>query len=200
MVIVGLTGGIASGKTLVSDTFKSLGIPIIDADILARVAVEPGSKGLNALSEHFGARILASHGELDRAALRNLIFGNPDHRKTVDSILHPIIRKLADEQIDIAAKQDHPYAIYAVPLLAETGQQDRFDRIIVVDVSADTQLSRLISRDETTEAKAQAILDAQASRSARLAIADDVIDNSGTIDEVRTQVTQLHARYQLLFQ
>lgn len=200
MMLVGLTGGIASGKTLVSDTFSSLGVAIIDADVLARVAVAPDSQGLNELREHFGNDIIQSDGELDRAALRHLIFSNPDHRKTVDHILHPIIRTLSDEQIDIAQQQGHPYAIYAVPLLAESKQQDRFDRILVVDVSEDTQISRLMKRDGTSKEKAQAILDAQASRAQRLAIADDVIDNSGSMEAVRTHVAQLHASYLKLAQ
>jgi len=195
MILVGLTGGIASGKTLVSDTFASLGVAVIDADVLARVAVSPDSQGLTELREHFGADIITSDGELDRASLRNLIFSNPEHRKTVDSILHPIIRTLSDKQIKFAEQQSHPYAIYAVPLLVETKQQDRFDRILVVDVPVEIQLTRLMSRDGTTRAKAQSILNAQASRAERLAIADDVIDNSGSMDAVLTHVAQLHKRY-----
>lgn len=198
MFLIGLTGGIASGKTLVSDTFKSLGVPVIDADVLARAAVEPDSDGLKQLSEHFGATILTKVGELDRAALRSLIFGDPAHRETVDSILHPIIRALSESHIEDAAKQGHAYAIYAVPLLVETTQQDRFDRILVVDIPVEVQLQRLQKRDGGTKEKAQAIIDAQATREQRLAIADDVIDNSGTQEAVRRHVAELHARYLVL--
>lgn len=195
MYLIGLTGGIASGKTLVSNTFELLGVPVIDADVLARVAVEPGSDGLKQLHEHFGSQVLTKNSELDRAALRSLIFENPDHRKTVDGILHPIIRTLSKTRIKDAAEQGHLYAIYAVPLLVETTQQDRFDRILVVDVLVETQLQRLQKRDDSTKEKAQAIIDAQASREQRLAIADDVIDNNGSIDAVREHVGELHARY-----
>lgn len=195
MFLVGLTGGIASGKTLVSDTFAALGVPIIDADVLARESVEPGSVGLEQLCEHFGTQILTTTNELDRAALRTLIFGNPDHRKTVDGILHPIIRGLSERQINDAAKLDHAYAVYAVPLLVETTQQDRFNRILVVDVPMAIQLQRLVNRDGGTMEKAQAIVDAQASREQRLAIADDVIDNSGSQATVRKRIDELHKHY-----
>jgi len=195
VLLIGLTGGIASGKTLVSDTFKSLGVPVVDADVLARAAVEPESDGLKRLSEHFGETILTKEGELDRAALRSLIFSDPAHRKTVDNILHPIIRALSENRIEHAAQQGHAYAIYAVPLLVETTQQDRFDRILVVDVPVEIQLQRLQKRDGGTKEKAQAILDAQATREQRLAVADDVIDNSGTKEAVRLHVAQLHSRY-----
>lgn len=195
MYLVGLTGGIASGKTLVSDIFAGFGVPVIDADVLARLAVAPNSDGLTQLIDHFGTSILTGDGELNRAALRELIFSEPDHRKTVDSILHPIIRTLSDEQINLAEQQGHTYAIYAVPLLVETAQQHRFDRILVVDVPVETQLQRLLDRDGGTLAKAQAIIDAQASRTDRLALADDVIDNNGTVESVRTHVAQLHSKY-----
>lgn len=195
MLLIGLTGGIASGKTLVSDAFESLGVPVIDADVLARVAVEPESDGLKQLSEHFGSQILTKAGELDRAALRHIIFSDSDQRKKVDSILHPIIRALSENRISAAEKLGHPYAIYAVPLLVETKQQDRFDRILVIDVPVEVQLHRLQQRDGGTEEKARAIIDAQASREERLAIADDVIDNSGTMDAVQTHVAELHTRY-----
>lgn len=195
MFLVGLTGGIASGKTLVSDFFSALGVAVIDADVLARTAVEPNSNGLTQLTNAFGTNILTSDGELNRTELRNLIFSNPAHRKTVDGILHPIIRSLSEEQIAIAEKHGHTYAIYAVPLLVETNQQARFDRILVVDVPVKTQLERLMNRDGGSKEKAQAIVDAQASREERLAIADDIIENNASIDAVQKRVSELHAFY-----
>lgn len=195
MLLIGLTGGIASGKTLVSDTFALLGVTIVDADVLARIAVEPDSAGLTQLQREFGDGIITSNGELDRPALRTLIFQDAQNRKTVDGILHPIIRSLSEEQINAAAEKGEPYVIYAVPLLVETSQQARFDRILVIDVPVSTQLERIISRDGSTKEQAQAIIDAQASREERLAIADDVINNNAGPEAVRPQVEQLHASY-----
>jgi len=200
VLLIGLTGGIASGKTFVSDYFASLGTPVIDADILARQAVEPDSAGLSALLEEFGESILLPDRSLDRGKLRELIFSNPEHRDTVDNILHPIIRGLSDKAIAHESEAGAAYIIYAVPLLVETGQHERFDRIAVVDVPVETQIARLMQRDSTTSDKAQAILDAQASREQRLAIANDVIDNNGSKDETIAQVDRLHELYTLLAQ
>jgi len=198
VLLVGLTGGIASGKTLVSDEFVRLGAALVDADILAREVVTANSdgvsNGLAQLVEHFGTGILTNN-ELNRSALRELIFSNPDHRKTVDGILHPLIHQLADSQLAEAAQSQAPYAIYAIPLLVETDQQERFDRIVVVDVPTTLQISRLVERDGGTVEKAIAILESQASREARLAIADDVIDNSGSIDATLEQVARLHNKF-----
>ena len=193
MLLVGLTGGIASGKTLVSDYFKSLGVPVLDADVLAREVVEPGSKGLNALTRYFTTAILTPKGELDRAALRRIVFANPSDREFLDKTLHPLIRELSDEKIQKARHDNHAYLIYAVPLLIETGQQDRFDHIVAVDVPRETQLLRLLKRDDSNEAEANAILDAQASREDRLAIADNVIDNTGSVEDTYKQINDLHA-------
>ncbi|MFK8077938.1 MAG: dephospho-CoA kinase [Granulosicoccus sp.] len=192
MLLVGLTGGIASGKTLVSDYFKSLDVPVLDADVLAREVVEPGSKGLNALTRYFTTAILTPKGELDRAALRRIVFANPSDREFLDKTLHPLIRELSDEKIQQARHDNHAYLIYAVPLLIETGQQDRFDRIVAVDVPRETQLLRLLKRDDSNEAEANAILDAQASREDRLAIADNVIDNTGSVEDTYKQINELH--------
>lgn len=192
MLLVGLTGGIASGKTLVSDYFKSLGVPVLDADVLAREVVEPGSKGLNALIRFFTTAILTPNGELDRAALRRIVFANPSDREFLDKTLHPLIRELSDEKIQRARDDNHAYLIYAVPLLVETDQQDRFDRIVVVDVPRETQLLRLLKRDNSNESEANAILDAQASREERLAIADTVIDNTGSVEKTYKQINELH--------
>ncbi|ASJ75875.1 dephospho-CoA kinase [Granulosicoccus antarcticus] len=195
MLLVGLTGGIASGKTLVTDYFKSLGAWIIDADVLAREVVEPGSPGLNALVAHFSPDILNADGTLNRTALRHIVFATPSEREFLDQTLHPLIRQLSGERIAAARQIGHPYTIYAVPLLVETGQQERFDRIVVIDVPKALQLQRLLVRDDSTEVEANAILASQASREQRLAIANDIIDNAGSKADTRLQVTALHDQY-----
>lgn len=200
MLLIGLTGGIASGKTLVSDYFSELGAPVIDADLLAREVVMPGSYGLNTLTNYFTTSILTSTGELDRAALRQIVFANPSDRKFLDKTLHPLIRALSDIRIEEANNGKHPYLLYAVPLLFETDQQDRFTRIVVVDVPRSVQLQRLLKRDGSEASQANAILDAQASREDRLSIATDVIDNSESIGHTHQQVLDLHEKFLSLTQ
>ena len=195
VLLVGLTGGIASGKTLVTDYFKTHGALIIDADVLAREVVVPGSPGLDALRAHFGANILTDEGTLDRAALRHIVFSNSAELEFLDQTLHPLIRQLSDERIAAARHEGHAYVIYAVPLLLETGQKERFDRIVVIDVPESVQLQRLLDRDDSTETEAKAILAAQTNREHRLAIADDIIDNAGSKAETRDQVSVLHRQY-----
>jgi dephospho-CoA kinase len=195
VLLIGLTGGIASGKTLVSKYFTDLGAPVIDADLLAREVVMPGSKGLNALTQYFTTTILTSKGELDRAALRSIVFANPPDRKFLDKTLHPLIRALSNTRIEEVRNSEHAYLIYAVPLLFETNQQERFDRIVVVDVPRSTQLKRLLDRDGSDEIQANAILDAQATRDDRSGIASDLIDNSGPIERTHQQVLALHEKF-----
>jgi len=195
MLVIGLTGGIASGKTLVSDAFSELKAPIVDADILARRAVEPGGVGLTGLTDLFGARILLPSGELDRKTLRDIIFENPEARAEVDGLLHPLIRTLSEAQIEHYQQQDHLYLIHAVPLLVETNQVANYDRIAVVDVPTSLQRSRLMARDNLTADKAMNIIQSQASREDRLAVADDVIENSGTVNHTLKQVNDLHRLY-----
>jgi len=195
MLVIGLTGGIASGKTLVSDTFAHFGAPVVDADVLARRVVAKDSEGLIALKALFGEEILLPSGELDRKTLRDIIFKNPSARAQVDELLHPLIRKLSEEQIEQHRQQQPPYLIHAIPLLVETQQMDRHDRIVVVDVPETLQQERLMQRDDTSAEKAMRIIRAQASREERLAIADDVIDNTGTIENTYKQVETLHALY-----
>jgi len=200
MLTIALTGGIASGKTSASDHFHLLGVPIVDADVLAREVVAPGTPGLAALVNHFGDRILDDRKELDRVALRSIIFSDKKAKQTVDNILHPLIRQLSDQKLGALRNENHAYAIYAIPLLVETAQQDRFDRIVVVDVSESVQINRLTARDGGSEVAARKILATQASREARLAVADDVIDNNGSIDELKHQVEMLHKSYCALAQ
>ncbi len=195
MLLIGLTGGIASGKSFVSECFETHGAPIIDADQLSREVVEPGGAGLQALASHFTDAIIHSDGSLNRKALRDIIFANPQEREFLDQTLHPMIRNLSDLRIAEARKLAYPYLVYAVPLLVETTQQDRFDRIVVVDVPEALQIQRLKMRDGSTSWEAQSILDAQATRQERLEVADDVVDNSLSKEETQARVSALHEQY-----
>lgn len=190
-----LTGGVASGKTTASDAFGALGAPIVDADVLAREVVAPGTPGLDALVEGFGEGILATDGTLDRAALRRILFDDAEAKRSVESILHPRIRALGDERAAAALDAGHPYVLHVIPLLVETGQAERFDRVLVIDLPVDMQRRRLVARDGIDAATAARMLAAQATRDARLAVADDVIENSGDRTALVEAVEQLHARY-----
>jgi dephospho-CoA kinase len=189
---IGLTGGIASGKSTVASRFRELGVPVIDADEVARKVVAPGEPGLARVLAKFGTGVLTSNGELDRRALRELIFADPSSRSDLESILHPLIRAEM-ERLESAAQG--PYAVMAIPLLVEGASLDRVDRILVVDVDEALQLERLAARDGSTPEQARAILSAQAGRAVRLRAADDVLMNSGTITELRQAVDRLHERY-----
>ena len=186
---IGLTGGIASGKSTVADLFAELGAVIIDTDRIARDVVAPGQPALNDIIAAFGATVLQPDGSLDRAALRQRIFANDDDRKRLEAISHPRIREAALRRADTAGG---PYQLIVVPLLVGSPLRESVDRILVVDCDEDTQIARLMARDADSEAQARRILAAQSSRSERLAIADDVIDNGGTLDETRRQVRALH--------
>jgi len=189
---IGLTGGIASGKSTVAQRFTDLRIPVIDADVAARAVVASGTPGLARVIERFGPGVLAENGELDRRALRDLIFSNPGARRDLESILHPLIRADMESSADHAAG---PYIVMAIPLLIEGGPSDRVDRILVVDVDEAVQLQRVMERDGCTAEQAHAILASQTSRSARLAAADDVLQNAGTVTDLRQAVDRLHERY-----
>jgi len=193
--LVGLTGGIGSGKTLVSDTFAQLGVDIVDADIIARDVVAPGSEGLGALVEHFGSDIVTASGELNRAALRELVFSNEEEKAWLNTCLHPRIRQAMQQA---AANVNSSYGILAVPLLIENDLTGMVDRVAVVDCPEDMQLSRAMQRDGSSETIIKNIIASQASREQRLAVADDVIDNSLTPEHTREQVKALHATYQAL--
>jgi dephospho-CoA kinase len=189
---IGLTGGIASGKSTVAQRFADLGVPVIDADVAARAVVASGTPGLARVIERFGPGVLAQNGELDRRALRDLIFSNPGARRDLESVLHPLIRTDMEKSADQAVG---PYIVMAIPLLIEGGPSDRVDRILVVDVDEAVQLRRVMERDGCTTEQARAILASQASRSARLAAADDVLQNAGTVTDLRQAVDRLHERY-----
>ncbi len=189
---VGLTGGIASGKSTVANLFADLGVTIIDTDVIAREVVAPGSPLLPKIAGHFGRDVLAADGSLDRRALRQRVFADPAERQWLEQLTHPEIRRLTDERSDAAPG---PYSIVAIPLLVETGGKDRFDRVLVVDCAPELQIARLQARDGSTRAQAEAALAAQASRADRLAVADDVIHNDGDIAHLRDQVEKLHRAY-----
>ena len=189
---IGLTGGIASGKSTVANLFAALGITIIDTDLLAREVVAPGSALLPRIAGHFGAQVLQKDGSLDRAALRSRVFANPAERQWLERLTHPAIRELTDKRCESATSD---YVIVAIPLLVETAGAERFDRVLVVDCSPEIQLARLQARDGTTRAEAQRMLAAQATREQRLAVADDVITNDGDLAALREQVEKLHRQY-----
>jgi dephospho-CoA kinase len=192
---IGLTGGIASGKSTVAQRFVDLGVPVIDADVAARVVVAPGKLGLAEVVKRFGSGVVAENGELDRRALRELIFSDPGLRRDLEAILHPLIRAEMEQSAEMAAG---PYVVMAIPLLVEGGSPDRVDRILVVDVDEAVQLQRVIGRDGCTVEQARAIVASQASRAARLAVADDVLLNTGTVTDLRQAVDRLHERYRRL--
>jgi dephospho-CoA kinase len=189
---IGLTGGIASGKSTVAARFSELGIPVIDADQSSRSVVAPGQPGLKAVVARFGAGVLTADGELDRRALRQLIFADPRKRRDLEAILHPLIRADMERR---AAQAVGPYLILEIPLLVEGGARDQVDRILVVDADEAAQLQRLMTRDAESAEQARAILAAQANRAARLKAADDVLLNSGTVPELRQAVDRLHQSY-----
>ena len=193
--LVGLTGGIGSGKTLVSDTFAQLGVDIVDADIIARDVVAPGSEGLSALVEHFGSGIVNASGELNRAALRERVFSNVEEKAWLNACLHPRIRRAMQQA---AANVKSSYGILAVPLLIENDLTGMVDRVTVVDCPEDMQVARAMQRDGSSETIIRSIIASQATREQRLAVADDVIDNSLTPEHTCEQVKALHATYQAI--
>lgn len=195
---IGLTGGIASGKSTVTQRFTELGVPVIDADIASRSVVEPGKPGLAQVVQRFGPGILDAGGQLNRQALRDRIFNDPLSRHALDAILHPLIRAEMERE---AAAAKGSYVVMAIPLLVESGSaRERVDRVLVVDVDEAQQIQRLQARDGSSAAQARAILTSQASRAARLREADDVLLNTGTVAELRQAVDRLHEKYLQLAQ
>jgi dephospho-CoA kinase len=190
--IVALTGGIGSGKSTVADAFARLGVAIVDADVIARQIVEPKTPALAAIAARFGHGILLPEGSLNRSALRQRIFSNPSEKTWLNQLLHPLIQQETQHQLATASG---PYALWVVPLLVENHHQDRADRVLVVDVDNETQLARTMARDGIGRQQAQNILSAQATREQRLAVADDIIDNSGTAHSIEYHVATLHRRY-----
>jgi dephospho-CoA kinase len=192
MLVIGLTGGIGSGKTAVADEFAELGIILIDADLLAREVVEPGSKALAEIAQRFGADIIDKHGSLKRSELRQIVFANQEHKRWLEHLLHPLIRELMLRRI---AAAHSPYCILVSPLLLETDQSALVQRVLVVDVSPETQLQRTLQRDNSNPETIKAIIAAQISRSDRLNKADDILTNEGTLHELKDKVLALHTQY-----
>lgn len=193
-MIIGLTGGIGSGKSTVARAFESLGVSWVDADIVAREIVAPGEPALSAIIDYFGSDIVKQDGTLDRAALRSIIFEDPPKREWLESLTHPIIRERLVAHLT-SLSHDSPYVLLVSPLLFESGQNMLVARTIVVDVPTDVQLSRTLARDGVSPNQVRAILAAQMSREERLANADDVIDNSGDYDFMMRQVERLDSIY-----
>jgi len=192
MLIIGLTGGIGSGKTTVCNYFSALGTPIIDADLAAREVVTPGSPGLVEIINRFGQSILSQNGTLDRSKLREQVFSDEPSRKELEAILHPLIRQQMDKKLaDLKA----PYAILAIPLLLESGRREGIDRILVIDAEESQQIARASQRDHKNENQIRAIIAAQCSRKDRLKAADDVIYNTGNLEHLSSQVTDMHNLY-----
>jgi dephospho-CoA kinase len=189
---VGLTGGIASGKSTVARFFAALGIPVVDADEIAREVVAPGQPLLARIVERFGPRVLARDGSLDRAAMREQVFADPNARATLEALTHPVIRAEVERR---SSGVRGPYLLVAIPLLVEKNLVETVDRVLVIDCDEALQIRRLQARDGATLAQAQAILRAQASRAARLQAADDVILNTGDLHQLRDQVAVLHRKY-----
>jgi dephospho-CoA kinase len=190
--VVVLTGGIASGKTAVSNRFERLGVPVIDTDLIAREVVQAGRPALAAVVGQFGKGVLDGSGELDRSKMRSLIFSDPVSKKKLESILHPAIAREVQLRLNTV---ETGYCILVVPLLAESGRYEDSDRVLVVDVDESTQLQRLLARDRISEELASAMLRAQAGRQQRLERADDVIANTGSLEELDAAVASLHEKY-----
>ncbi len=192
MLVIGITGGIGSGKTAVSDRFAARGIVVVDADLAARVVVEPGRPALDAIREHFGDAVIGNDGSLDRAALRSKVFADPAERRWLEQLLHPLIGEEIRNDLQAAVS---PYAVLVSPLLFEAGQVTLVDRVLVVDVPEDLQVERTAARDGNSAEQVRAIMAAQADRNTRLARADDVIVNDRGLDELDAAVEALHQGY-----
>lgn len=190
--ILGLTGGIGSGKSAAAERFVELGVHLIDADQAARWVVEPGRPALASIVERFGAGVLQGDGQLDRAALRQLIFADPEQRRWLEALLHPLI---GQEIFSYLAKAESPYAVYVSPLLIESGQYRKTQRVLVIDVPQALQVQRTLQRDGTNPEQVQAILAAQATREERLRHADDVLVNDRDVPWLHEQIDKLHHFY-----
>ena len=192
--VIGLTGGIGSGKSAAAEEFAHLGASVVDTDAIARELTERGGAALPQLERLFGAEFIAASGAMDRKKMRERVFSDPVAKQALEALLHPLIRDESQRRIATASG---PYVVHVVPLLVESPDyRQRVDRVLVVDAPEETQVARARARSRLSESEIQAILRSQASRAERLAAADDVIDNSGTLDALRKQVAALHARYE----
>lgn len=191
-LLIGLTGGIGSGKTTVSGLFQNFGINIIDTDIIAREIVEPDQKAYDEIVDVFGSKILSKNRDIDRKKLRQLVFDQPKKLSQLEKITHPRIISTMREQI---SQTTSPYCILCIPLLFEKELQREVDRVLVVDVPTEIQKQRVANRDNNSKAQVEAIMKHQLSRNKRLLLADDVIKNEGSLSDLQSQVQDLHARY-----
>jgi len=191
-MIIGLTGGIGSGKTAVSDIFEELGIGIVDADLASRVVVEKGRPSLEEIAKHFGQGILTEEGELDRAKLREIIFNSDEEKNWLESLLHPVIAKQIQDELKASSS---PYTILVSPLLLETNQKDFCNKVLVVDVPVETQIERTLKRDGVSLEQVQSIIKAQISRDKRLELADEVIVNDKSLEDLQLAVSKLHQQF-----
>jgi dephospho-CoA kinase len=192
--VIGLTGGIGSGKSAAAEEFARLGASVVDTDAIAHELTERGGAALPQLERLFGAEFIAASGAMDRKKMRKRVFSDPVAKEALEALLHPLIRQESRRRIAAASG---PYVVQVVPLLVESPDyRQRVDRVLVVDAPEETQVARVRARSQLSESEIQAILRSQASRAERLAAADDVIDNSGTLDALRKQVAALHAQYE----
>ena len=190
--VVGLTGGIGSGKSAAAQIFRTCGVEVIDADSLAREVVEPGQPALSDIAAYFGSELLTAEGHLDRAALRKIVFSNPEQKSWLENLLHPLIAKLLQRRLN-ATKS--PYAILESPLLLETEQYKLVDRVIVIDVNEEIQIARSVRRDGSDEAVIRSIIASQIDRSKRIQHADDLVSNEEGLDQLREKIEALHSKY-----
>ena len=196
MFIVGLTGGIGSGKSAAAARFRHHGVNVVDADQAARVVVEPGRPALDAIAEHFGTGVILPEGGLNRAALRKLVFDNPEERRWLEQLTHPLIREEIISSLTASAKtHSAPYAILESPLLLETNQSELVQRVCVVDIPEELQLARASARDANSVDQIRKIMAAQMPREERCARADDILDNRGSLEFLFAQVDALHEKY-----
>ncbi|WP_306523977.1 dephospho-CoA kinase [Rheinheimera sp.] len=193
--IVGLTGGIGSGKTTVANQFATLGVQLVDADVVAREVVAPGTAALNVISSHFGTGILLADGSLNRALLRKKVFSNPSDKQWLNQLLHPLIREQMLQQLAAATS---PYVLLVAPLLLENGLQTLVDQLLVVDVSPETQLQRTTERDKVPASQVEAIMASQCSREQRHAAATQLLDNDLPLQSLPERVAALHQIYSAL--
>jgi dephospho-CoA kinase len=192
MLKIALTGGIGSGKTTVTDYFRKLGVPVIDADETSHEVTQAGEPAVQKISDAFGDSVLDCDGNLDRTALRNIVFGDPESRKLLESILHPEIRRRMNET---ASRTQSPYCLFSIPLLIETDQHTSYDRILVVEASEDRRRSWIQARSGLTQNEITAILSAQVSDQQRRHAADDLLINDGGIDDLHARIERLHQTY-----
>ena len=192
MLIIGLTGGIGSGKSVASDKFKSLGIVVVDADVASRTVVEPGKPALKEIQDHFGSGIITAEGKLERNKLREIIATDSKERKWLESVLHPKIGEQITKEI---SESTSVYTLFVAPLLLETNSQEMCSRVVVVDVPKDVQIQRTAKRDKVSSNQVEQMVAAQMKREKRLEKADDVLLNNGTIEDLEKQVEELHKKY-----